>query len=131
TDFIAWYMKQPNQRSVDARAKAEREGRPLPPIKPLRPMSGKNMHMVLSATIHTAMEAGYISRNPAKGVPLPDDEVDEEKEIFSRDEWAAFYDAMQDHYKPMIAFMLVTGFRIGEVTAVRARDIKVANKTVA
>src|SRR5699024_5418908 len=131
TDFIAWYMKQPNQRSVDARAKAEREGRPLPPLKPLRAKSVKNMHTVLSATLQTAMDAGHISRNPAKGAPLPDDEVDEEKEIFSRDEWAAFYEAMQDHYKPMIAFMLVTGCRIGEVTAIRARDINVGSKTVA
>jgi len=64
-------------------------------------------------------------------VPLPKDEVDEEKHIFSRDEWSRFYEMMHDYCKPMMAFMLVTGCRIGEAKVVQVGDINFQAKTVA
>jgi|SRR5690625_729525 len=129
-DFIAWYKQQPNQRTVDARKKAQREGRPLPELKYLKPKSVRIAHGLLSSTLQTAVEGGHLDRNPAKGVPVPKDDTEEEKEIFSRDEWGLFYEAMQDYYKPLVAFMLVTGCRIGEATAVQVRDLNVATNTV-
>lgn len=130
-DYVSWHMKQPNKLSEAARAKAKREGRPLPAVRYLKPKSIRNAHGLLSAVLQSAVEAGHIDKNVAKGVPLPEDDHEEEKEIFTRDEWDRFYEAMDDHYKPFVAFMLVTGCRIGEATAVQVRDLNLETKTVA
>ena len=130
-EFVSWHMKQPNQMSVAAREKAKREGRPLPPLRTLKPKSVRNAHGLLSSVLQSAVEAGHIGKNVAKGVPLPEDDHEDEKEIFTRPEWDRFYAAMQDHYKPLVAFMLVTGCRIGEATAVQVRDVNFETKTVA
>lgn len=76
------------------------------------------------------MDAEHIPRNPAKGVPLPQDEQEDEKDIFSRDEWDRFCAAMQDRYKPFITYMLVTACRIGAATAVQVRDLNFRTNTV-
>lgn len=129
-DFVAWYKAQPNQLTIAAREKAEREGKPLPELKTIKPKTVRNAHGLLSATLQSAVEAEHIGRNVAKGVPLPEDDEEEEKEIFTRREWDSFYDAMQDYYKPVVAFMLVTGTRIGEATAVQVRDLNLETNTV-
>ncbi|MGJ3402922.1 site-specific integrase [Glutamicibacter sp. Je.9.36] len=54
----------------------------------------------------------------------------EEKPIFARDEWNAFYSATIDYYKPFVAFLLVTGCRIGKATAVRIGDLNFKSNTV-
>lgn len=130
-EFVSWYMQQPTDRSLSARAKAERESKPLPPLRTIKPKTVRNAHGLLSSVFQSAIDAEHLDRNPAKGVPLPKDDAEEEREIFTRDEWDAFYDAMQDHYKPFITYMLVTGCRIGEATAVQVRDLNVSTNTVA
>lgn len=98
--------------------------------RPYAPKSIRNAHGLLSDTLKSAVDAELIPANVARGVPLPDDEVDREMEIFTEDEWARFIDAMDPHYRPLTRFLLVTGVRIGEATAVQVRDLDPVRHTV-
>lgn len=132
-EWIAWQMDQPTARSVTARTRAINaglKGKDLPPSVKVSPKTIRNAHSLLSSVLDTAHQAEMIDRNPAKGVDVPRDDIREEKEIFTREEWGRFYDAMDDHYKPLTAFLLATGARMGEATAVRARDINPAASSV-
>ena len=130
-EWIAWQMKQPTERSEKRRAREKAAGiKPLSPVQVVSPKTVRNAHGLLSSTLQSAVDAGVLDRNVAKGAPVPSNGIREEKEIFTREEWGRFYAAMPGHYKPLIAFLLVTGCRIGEATAVRASDLNTAAKTV-
>lgn len=122
-DWISWQMKQPTQRSLNARQKAKDAGLvDLPDLVPVKPKTVRNAHSLLSAVLESAVEAEHINRNVAKGAPLPKDDIEDEKEIFTHAEWDRFYTAMQDDYKDFTAFLLVVGCRINEATPVLVRD---------
>lgn len=129
-DWVGWYMKQPTDRSKRARDRAEQKGLPLPPVELVKPKTVRNAHTLLSAVLQAAVEAEHIVKNVAHRVPLPKDDAEEEMEIFSPEEWDAFYTAMHDHYKPFIIFLLVTGLRMGEATGTRVRDLNPQAMTV-
>lgn len=129
-DWIATYMKQPTERSKRAREKAADQGQELPPVELVKPKTVRNAYTLLSAVLQSAVESEHLEKNVAHRVPLPKDDAEEEMEIFSHDEWEAFYTAMHDHYKPFIIFLLVTGQRMGEATATRVRDLNPAAMTV-
>lgn len=132
-EWVVWQSQQPTHRSVTRREKAITAGmkpRDLPPLENVAPKTVRNAHALLSSVLDTAADEGYIARNPAKGVPVPKDDVEEEKEIFTLDEWTAFYEAMEDHYKPFVAHLLVTGARISEATACQVHDVNPRARTV-
>lgn len=132
-DWISWQMKQPTARSIAKRERAIGAGvktKELPPLETVAPKTVRNAHGLLSSVLDSAHMEGLITRNPAKGAPVPKDDIEEEKEIFTRPEWEAFYAAMSDDYKPFTAFLLVTGARIGEASAVRVRDLNPGASTV-
>lgn len=123
-EWIGWQMKQPTHRSQKAYDRAKKAGiRDLPELVPVKPKTVRNAHSLLSSVLEGAVTSEHIARNVARGVPLPKDDVENEKEIFTRDEWSRFYEVMEDHYKAFTAYLLVTGCRIGEATAVRVRDL--------
>ncbi|WP_019148451.1 tyrosine-type recombinase/integrase [Timonella senegalensis] len=128
--WIAWQMKQTTERWQKKAITAAKNGTERPKEEFYLPKSIKNAHGLLSSMLSTAQAAGHINRNVAKGVDLPKVEVQEEKDIFTRDEWLSFFAAMQDHYKPFIAFILLTGARMGEATAVRVRDFNLKTESV-
>ena len=130
-DWIAWQMKQPTHRSQVARQKAEDSGLvDLPDLVPVKPKTVRNAHSLLSATLESAVEAEHIARNVARGAPLPKDDIEDEKEIFSHAEWERFHTAMQAEYKDFTAFLLVVGCRINEATPVQVRDFDPANRVI-
>ena len=130
-DWIAWQMKQPTHRSQVARQKAEEAGLvDLPDLVPVKPKTVRNAHSLLSATLESAVEAEHIARNVARGAPLPKDDIEDEKEIFSHAEWERFHTAMQAEYKDFTAFLLVVGCRINEATPVQVRDFDPANRVI-
>ena len=95
-----------------------------------RPKSIRNAHGLLSSVLASAVEAGYMTRNPARGVRLPSDAADHEMNIFTGDEWHRFIAAMDEHYRPLTMFLVVTGCRFGEATAVQAGDLDLERRTV-
>lgn len=122
-EWVAWQRTQETERSRKARAKARAADKPEPPVECVTPKSIANAHGFLSSVLGKAVEAELIPRNVARGVTLPDDDEEPEKEIFTEEEWQAFYDAIDKHYRPLTLFLIATGVRIGEATAVQVRDI--------
>lgn len=118
-------------RSATARARVRehnrahpREKRPLPAVVTYSPKSIRNAHAVLSQTLTYAERVmRAIPSNPARGVRLPADSEASEMEIFTKAEFQAFLAAMQPTYRVLTAFLVVTGCRIGEATAVQVRDL--------
>lgn len=121
--WITWQMGQPTARSAAAAAKAKKDSRPAPPAQTMAPKTVRNAHSLLSSVLGHAVREGLIPANPALGADVPADDVEEEKAIFTRAEWARFYEAMTPHYRPLIATLLVTGARWGEATAMQVRDL--------
>ena len=130
-NWVRWQMQQPTHRSQVKRANQKRAKiTPLSPIEYVAPKTVRNAHGLLSSVLESAVHAGIINKNVAKRVPVPKDPVREEKPIFSREEWEAFYAAMQDEFKAFTGFLLVTCCRIGEATATRVCDINFKANTV-
>ncbi|WP_434080835.1 tyrosine-type recombinase/integrase [Sanguibacter sp. Z1732] len=123
SEWVAAQRRTETERSVKARAKAKREGRPVPEVQFYRPKSIKNAHGLLSAVLAYAVDPlGVIAANPARGVRMPSDSEDADREIFTREEFARFWQHMDPHYRPLLLFLVATGTRISEATAIQVRD---------
>lgn len=128
--WIAWQLQQPTVAWEKKAAKLAEEDKPAPPVETYTPKSVRNAHGLLSSMLSTLEETGHVKKNLAKGLDLPKDPPKESREIFTRDEWRRFYEAMQDDYKLFSAFLLLTGARIGEATAVRVKDFDFTAQSV-
>ncbi|BBZ09835.1 tyrosine-type recombinase/integrase [Mycobacterium branderi] len=94
--------------------------------------SGKsvaNRHGFLSSALNAAVEAGHIAANPAVGVRLPRTERDEMR-FLSRDEFAALLAEVTEPWRPMVRFLVASGARLSEVTALRPYDVNRTEHTV-
>ena len=131
-EWIRWQLQQPTARwrAAAARAAAATPPRPEPPLATVSPKTVRNAHALLSAVLGLAVQEGILPANPARGADLPDDDVEEERGIFSRAEWARFYAAMSESYQPLLIVLLVTGARWGEATALQVRDLDVAASVI-
>lgn len=81
-----------------------------------------NAQRLLSSTMAAAVEAGIITKNPARGVDLPSDQERHEMTLLTHNQFADLLDAVTPHYRPLVAFLAGTGCRWGEATALQARD---------
>ncbi|CAM3377717.1 site-specific integrase [Mycobacterium colombiense] len=94
------------------------------------PKTIKNLHGFLSGALGAAVPK-YIPANPAAGRRLPratgevpDRDVDgDDIRMLTHKEFAALLDATIDHYQPMLRFMVASGFRWGEVSALKPADV--------
>lgn len=101
----------------------EREGK--------SPKTIKNAIHMLSSCLALAVDEGHIPRNPVKRVRLPKQALHEDEERFlTHDEAAELVRATPAHYQPFILFLLGTGVRWSEATALRVGDIDLDNGTV-
>lgn len=91
-----------------------------------KPMSAKtiaNHHGFLSAAFNTAIRLGYRDDNPCKGVRLPKSQATKDHMVLiDRPLWAKLIAATPKHYKPFFQFMVGTGLRFGEATALTPAD---------
>lgn len=89
-----------------------------------------NHHGLLSAAMTTAVVSGYRGDNPCKGVKLPKSTHTEEVIRFmTRAEWSVIMGNMDEHYRPFFQFLVGTGLRFGEATALMARDFDLGGVT--
>jgi integrase len=94
--------------------------------------SGKtisNKHRLLSAALKAAVRDGHIPSNPAAGVRLPRTERAEMR-FLSHDEFAALLAEIPQRWQPMVRFMVTSGARLSEVTALRPSDVDRRRNTV-
>lgn len=85
-----------------------------------------NVHGLLSSVLRRATEdpdLPTVQANPAYRVRMPRDQTEHEVEVFDDTERAAFLAAIDDVWRPLTAFLLASGCRFGEATALRGRDV--------
>ncbi len=87
--------------------------------------SGKtiaNKHGFLSSALNAAVRAGRISANPAAGHRLP---VSERADMIclTHDEFAKLLAAVTEPWRPLVEFLVASGCRWGEATALRPSDV--------
>lgn len=100
--------------------------------RPRAPKTIKNMHGFLSGALSAAVPR-YISANPAAGRRLPRGEGDETEvvdRLLSHDEFDRLVACTTEYWRPLIRFMVASGFRWGEVSALQPADVDREANTV-
>lgn len=91
----------------------------------------KNVMHMLSSCLRLAIDEGHITRNPCARVRLPAPKLDVgEARFLTHEEFGALYAATPDYYKALVAFLVGTGLRWSEATALEARHVDLAAGTV-
>lgn len=91
----------------------------------------KHTFNLLSSVLSVAQDDGLIGRNPVKRVRLPRVRKTEGDYLFlTTDEAGALVAATAEHYQPLVTFLLGTGLRWSEATALQVRHVDLANGTV-
>jgi integrase len=95
----------------------------------LGPKTIADKHGLLSATFETQVRYGVIPRNPCKGVRLPKKvRVGDDGDDIDMDDFKAIRDRIDPHFRPFLDFLVGTGCRFSEATALVARDFRLENE---
>ena len=95
------------------------------------PKSIRNRHALLSAAIESAVRDDLVPKNVAKGVRLPRLDVAGDEMVFlDPHEFDAIASHLPDHWRPLAHFLVGTGVRWGEATALRVGDVDLQAGTV-
>lgn len=93
------------------------------------PKTIHNIHGLISASMNTAEMLGYISRNPCRGVQLPNIEKAEDEAMFlTHAEYRLIMEGMGERYRAFTDFLVMTGTRFGEATALTVADVDLLSK---
>ena len=98
----------------------------------LHPVSKKtlaNKHAFLSGAFKQAVKDKLIPSNPCEGRRLPDTQA-QEKIYLTAAEFELLRSYLPDRYKPFATFLVLTGMRFSEATALIPDDIDLVRKTV-
>lgn len=89
------------------------------------PKTIRNVHGFIYGVFNTAVALKHCQDNPCHGKYLPDDDSTEDKTTFlTMDEFALVLRHIPDHNKVAFSFLLATGLRLGEMTALLVDDLK-------
>ena len=95
----------------------------------LSPKTISDKHGLLSATFETQVRQGVISRNPCKGVRLPKKvRVGDDGDDIDMDDYKAIRDRIDPHFRPFLDFLVGTGCRFSEATALVGKDFTLDNQ---
>lgn len=91
----------------------------------------KNVIHMLSSAMGLAVDEGHIAKNPCRRVRLPEPGVDVgEPRFLEPDEFSRLYDEIPNHYKPLVLFLVGTGLRWSEATALAPKHVSLSRGTV-
>jgi integrase len=91
----------------------------------------KNVIHMLSSVMRLAIDEGHITKNPCARVRLPKPGIDMvEARFLTHEEFGALYAATPEYYRPLVAFLVGTGMRWSEATAVQTRHVDLERGTV-
>lgn len=94
------------------------------------PKTIKNKHGFLSGALSKAVPR-FIAANPAAGRRLPrGDGDDDEIRMLTVDEFDRLLEATTDYWKPLMEFLVKSGMRWGEVSALKPGDVDRTHGTV-
>ena len=88
-----------------------------------------NKHGFLASALNAAVRAGHISANPSEGNRLRRDEPSE-MVFLTHEEFALLHSCVSEHWKPLVEFLVASGCRFGEATALKPGDINLTEGTV-
>jgi integrase len=94
--------------------------------------SGKtiaNKHGFLSSALNAAVRAGRITSNPAAGQRLPNSER-QEMVCLSKEDFGLLLGNITEYWRPLVEFLVASGCRWSEATALRPSDVSHAEQTV-
>lgn len=95
-------------------------------------VSGKtiaNKHGFLSGALNAAVIAGHIDANPCAGRKLP--RWDRAEMVFlTRDEFATLKSSVTEFWRPLVQFLVASGCRWSEATALKPGDVDRQGHTV-
>jgi len=92
----------------------------------------RNSWTLLSGILETAVEYGYLSMNPARGVKFPEKELKGAPVLFTAEDFMKLLEQLDEPYRTMARLIALTGLRIGELLAVRWRclDLEIGTLSV-
>lgn len=91
----------------------------------------KNVMHMLSSCLRLAIDEGHMTKNPCARIRLPEPKIDVgEARFLTHEEFGRLYAATPDYYKPLVAFLVGTGLRWSEATALQARHVDLERGTV-
>lgn len=88
-----------------------------------------NHHGLLSAAMSTAVRDRVIDHNPCRGIRLPKDKHAPEERQATAADWGLIRHHLPERFVPFFDFIVATGLRFGEATALRADDFKLDQRT--
>lgn len=89
----------------------------------------QNKHGFLSGALKRAVKDGLLTANPCDGVKLP--RTEERETVFlTKDEFQMLKAAFTGHYQPLVQFLVASGCRFNEATALKPSDVDRADNTV-
>lgn len=91
----------------------------------------RNSWVLLSGILETAVEYGYLSTNPARGVKFPQKALKDGPAIIAGDDFARLLAQVDEPYRTMVRLIAVTGLRIGALLALRWRALNLEIGTLA
>lgn len=93
------------------------------------PKTIANKHGFLSGALAAAVPK-HIAANPAAGRRLPRGADDHEMVFLTHADFSHLLDAVTEPWQPMIEFLVASGCRLGEATALRPADVDLESSTV-
>jgi hypothetical protein len=92
----------------------------------------RNAWVLLSGILETAVEYGYLTTNPARGVKFPQKGLREKPTIIAGDSFVGLLRQVSEPHRTMVSVIAATGLRIGELLALRwsAVDLEGGTLTV-
>lgn len=95
-----------------------------------KPKTVSNHKGFLAAALNTAVSRQLIAHNPSKGVKVSTGMDHEEKvHYITGEQWKNIMENMAPHYVPFFQFLLASGCRFGEATALTPADFDLTGKT--
>ncbi|WP_159619145.1 tyrosine-type recombinase/integrase [Arthrobacter zhaoguopingii] len=89
----------------------------------------KNNHGLIFSAMETAVRLGYRKDNPCRGVQLPSGEkAEDEARFLTHAEFGLILECMGERYKAFTEFLVMTGTRFGEATAVTVADVDLMSR---
>lgn len=88
-----------------------------------------NKHGFLAGALNAAIRAKHISANPCDGNRLRRD-APSEMTFLTHEEFALLHSCVSDYWQPLVEFLVASGARFGEATALKPGDIDLAEGTV-